>query len=317
MNNLDVIFSSDEQYSRHLGVSITSLLENNNKFETINIYVIDRDINNENKKRIINIVNKYKTNIQFINFKYIENKIRSNIDNSKSISIYARLYIQSILPKEVKKIIYFDCDSIINYDLTELWNININGYYVAGVEDTIPNKYKQVIGLCKNDIYINSGMLLINLEKWRKDNLEEKFTQFINIYNGFVPHHDQGVINGICKGKILKIHPKYNCNSNFYSFSSKEIEKIFNINKYYNQIELDEAINKPVFLHYTPGFLGRPWTKECIHPKKDLYLKYKKLTPWKDELLQKDYSNWKVKSLSKAYKLIPRKIFIKIYKSIM
>lgn len=317
MNNLTVIFSSDDQYSKHLGISVTSLLENNNAFDSIDIYVIDRDIDRENKKRIINIVDKYKRTIKFISFKHIENKIKGNIDNSKSISIYARLYIQNILPKEVNKIIYFDSDSIINCDLTELWNIDVNDYYIAGVEDTIPSKYKELIGLYKNDIYINSGMLLINLEKWRKDNLEEKFTKFINFYNGFVPHHDQGVINGVCKGKILKIHPKYNCNSNFYSFSSEEIKYIFSITKYYSQTELDNAINNPVFLHYTPGFLNRPWIRGCIHPKKDLYIKYKELTPWRDELFQKDYSNWKIKSLCKAYRLIPRNIFIKIYKSII
>ena len=78
-----------------------------------------------------------------------------------------------------------------------------------------------VVGLKYNDRYINSGVILINLKKWREDNLEKKFIDFINKYNGDVPCADQGTINGVCKNKILIIHPKYNTMTPMFSFSAK------------------------------------------------------------------------------------------------
>ena len=72
------------------------------------------------------------------------------------------------------KIIYLDCDSIIADSLEDLDNIDISDYYIAGVQDTVTNFFKTSIGLNKDDRYINAGMLVINLKKWREDKIEEK-----------------------------------------------------------------------------------------------------------------------------------------------
>lgn len=316
MNKLVVVFSSDDNYCIHLGVAMTSLLENNREFEEIVIYVFENKISKNNKMKLKEIANIYNREIRFIDFNSLIEKLGGSISNNISISYYARLFIATVLPKEINKAIYFDCDAIIQSDLSELWNIDISKYYVAGVEDTVPLKYKSAIGLNEKNKYINSGMLLINLEKWRTNNLEKQFIEFINKFNGCVPHNDQGTINGVCKDKILILHPKYNCNSNFYLFNKDEILEIYKLKDYYSDEELIYAKENPVFLHFTPAFTKRPWNTKCTHPKKELYAKYKKLTPWKDVGLEKDNRNWKIKLLSSLYYLLPNSVFIKLYKKI-
>ena len=157
----------------------------------------------------------------------------------------------------------------------------------------------------KNDNYINSGMLVINLKQWRIDNIQKRFIEFINYYNGKVFHHDQGVINGVLKDKMLILHPKYNSMTTFYTMSLKNIMKYYNMNEYYNEYEIMEARKEGVFIHYTPVFVKRPWIIGCKHPLKDLYIKYLKVTPWKDSPMWKDKRSIGEKFVSTLYNILP------------
>ena len=208
MDKLYVLYSTDQNYCMHLGISLTSLLENNKKFNNIIIYIIEKDIDDKNKSILLDIVNKYNRKIKFISFNKVENRIKIDLTNSKSKSIYARLFISNLIPESVEKILYLDCDTIVDKSLYELWNLDIEDCYVAGVQDIVPNKYKDMIGMSESDKYINSGVLLINLRLWRKITIEDKFLKFIELHNGEVPHHDQGIINGVCKGKISILNMK-------------------------------------------------------------------------------------------------------------
>lgn len=98
------------------------------------------------------------------------------------------------------------------------------GYCVAGVQDNPALYALEAIGMDENDRYINSGVLLINLKQWRAERIEEKIIKMIQAHNGFVLHHDQGIINGVCKGKIKILPPKFNTMSQFF-FDERETNK--------------------------------------------------------------------------------------------
>ena len=67
----------------------------------------------------------------------------------------------------------------------------------------------------------------------------------------------------------------------FFTMSRDEIMQYYGLKEYYSEVELSEAINSPVFIHYTPAFVNRPWIKGSKHPLVSLYMKYLDLTPWK------------------------------------
>lgn len=276
---INVAFSSDNKYVKQLGISMISLFENN-KNKNIKIYIIDNGIEKENKIKIDAIAKKYGSIIKYYNFEELTKGLKT--DKSFPVSAFGRIFLTRI--NEIDKIIYFDCDSIIAGSIENLYNLDISNYYLAGVQDNVSNFYKELIGMNKNDRYINSGMMVLNLKKWRKDNITEKCLEFIKRYNGSVPHHDQGTINGVCKDKILIIHPKYNVQSPMFTYTVKKIKKLIGSEVYYSQKEIDEAIEKPVFIHYTAGFFNRPWNKNCTHPLKNIYLKYMNESEWRGQL---------------------------------
>ncbi len=301
---LSIVFSSDDHYAQQVGVSMLSLFENNRHFEAINVYLLENGITIESKKRLEVICKKYKRNIQFIDFSLISKRLNLNIGNSISISSYARLFLASLLT-EVDKVLYLDCDSVINQSLDELWSIDITGYYVAGVSDTVSNNTKTRINLNETNKYINAGMLLINLKKWREEDIENSFIKFIDSYGGTVFHHDQGTINGVLNKKMLVIHPKFNAMTTFFTMSKREIMQYYGLKDYYSDDELREAKTSPVFIHFTPAFVNRPWIKGCKHPLAALYYKYLALTPWKGAKINKDTRSIGEKLIAILYNYLP------------
>lgn len=280
---LNVAYSTDNNYVRHVAVSMISLFENNKEFEDIFVYIIDNNISVENKRILSSISKKYNRVIEYLKFEEICKGLIT--DNSYSLSSYARLFLSNI--NDIDKIIYLDCDSVINGSFLELWNMNLDEYYIGAVQDCVKTKFRVGIGLDRDEKYINAGFLLINLKLWRSDRLVDKYINFIQKFNGSVPHHDQGVINAVCRGKILILDPKYNLMGNMIIFGEEKLKKLNNMNNYYTQEKLNQAIEKPVFIHYTAEFYNRPWNKGCSHPLKQEYLKYLELTPWKNDIQDK------------------------------
>ena len=316
-NNLNIIYSSDDNYYIYMGVSILSVLENNKNFNSINIYIVDNNISDGNKLELKKLVESYQRNIIFIDFEKYKKYLNLNMQWQISISSYARLFVASMLPSNIDKVLYFDCDTLIVDSLNELWNQDINDFYIAGVCDTVPSNIKQAIGLNNKDFYINAGMLLINLKKWREDNLEKNLLNFIDNHNGNVIHHDQGVINGVIKNK--KILPlKYNLMTSYLMMSRDDIIKFYKVeDPFYSKEQIDEAIKNPVYIHYTPGFTTRPWVKGCKHPYVDLYWKYLKLTPWKDFKPIKNNEKFHVKMVNWIYLNLPFDLACFLCKSLM
>jgi len=82
--------------------------------------------------------------------------------------MYYKLYIPTILPQEAERCLFLDVDMVINADIAELYNIELSDNVIAAAED-IPDciLHKQRIGLSQNDLYINSGVMVCDLKKWR------------------------------------------------------------------------------------------------------------------------------------------------------
>ena len=125
--------------------------------------------------------------------------------------------------------------------LGEFWDHPLGNFWVAGVWDTVDSLFLEKIGLRAHDKYINAGILLINLKKWREERLEDRFMDFVKSFDGNVPHHDQGVINGVCKDNKSILGARYNVTSNIYTFSLKTIKRLYFMDDYYSLEELEEA----------------------------------------------------------------------------
>ena len=223
-NELNVLFSSDDNYAQHLGAAIYSLLYHNKDFKTISIYIIDNEISSRNRRNLEQVVEEFHyAKIAFLDFTAWKSKLHLNLAWEISLTAYARLFVAELLPMSVQRVLYLDCDMIICDDLYELWNTDLNRNMLGAVQDFVSENTKTCVGLDANDVYLNSGMLLIDLSQWRDNQIGKECLDYLNIKHGTVCHHDQGVLNGVFRSQWAIMPLRYNVMTIHYIFSSLQI----------------------------------------------------------------------------------------------
>ncbi len=277
---MDIMYTCDNNYVLIMGISMISLFENNKIVDEINIHLLGDEISSDNKKILESIAKQYGRTFDYMNVPNLN--IPDTLYNQRwPKSAYTRLFSSELLPKKIKKILYLDCDTIITRDISELWNIDITEFTIYGIKDCIGKVYKENIGLNANSIYINAGVLLINIDKLRKVSVSELIDEFLKKYGKLMNYSDQDVLNGIFNGKIGILNPKYDVMTLLYAYKYNEIKIIRRPTNYYTKKEINEAIKEPVIIHFTTCMLNvRPWYKGSQHPFAYEFINYKQMSPW-------------------------------------
>lgn len=301
---LNVVYSSDNNYAQHMGASIYSLLKNNQKFIKVCVFVISNGISDENCANLRKIVSLFKNaELTFVLFDEWKKQLKLNMEWDISVSSYARLFIGSMLSKEVNRILYLDCDMIICGSLNKLWNRDLDGMVLGAVQDSVNTDTKSAVGLRAEDPYFNAGMLMIDLDEWRKQKIENKCMDFLEQHEGKVIHHDQGILNGVLKNNWLRVPIVYNMMTIHYIYNQIQIKQYFrDQSEFYSEETVINGKKNPIILHYTPSFTTRPWVQGCCHPLKQLYWESLDKTPWCGAKEQKDSRKWYVKIIEWKYR---------------
>lgn len=310
----NIVYSCDNNYSIHTGISIISLAESN-KNKQLCIWIIENDISEENKNYLKKLSGRYDNiEIHFIDFAKYKDKLKLDMLWDISLSSYARLFIPEALPETVLTVLYLDSDTIVVGDIEEIFICLNQGIEILGVQDVTANNTKKSTNMSLESPYVNAGVLGLNVDVMRKNNRQEEFIRYIDSKNGKVVHHDQGVINAVFEGNIVILSPKYNYMTPFCTMTYNDIKELYELTEmFYDEKEFENCINELVIIHYTPGFVGRPWEKKCKHPLKDKYLNFKDVSPWREIPLECN----KEKITSKIEKAVYTYLPVKFAKRLM
>lgn len=211
---MNIVMAADENYVQHLGVTIASILEHNISNDKINFYVLTADISAASQKMLEALMSMgQNAQIQFI---FINGERFVNFPlNIKHITKegYFRYLIADVLP-HCKKALYLDADILVLGDLAKLWATNIDDYFIAGSHKEYFAKefpgYKEHIGIKEDDIYINTGVILLNLERIRRfDKVKELFYNTEKLKD-IIKIQDQDIINITFNKNIKNISSIYN-----------------------------------------------------------------------------------------------------------
>lgn len=304
---LEVIFSSDDNYARHLGAALYSLLAHNREFGHINVYVIDNEIRPENRAKLEETAAAFpNASLSFIDFTPWRDSLKLNLAWPISLSSYARLFVGSMLPEKVSRLLYMDCDMIVCDSLRPLWETDLGGSIVGAVQDFIGDRIKSAIGLMPDEPYFNAGMMLIDMDEWRRQGVGNDCLTFIDAHHGSVTHHDQGVLNGVLHDRRMILPARYNLMTIHFVFNRHKLVRYFGDNAaFYSEGDIDEAKCAPAILHYTPSFTSRPWEKNCRHPLKGLYWDSLGKTPWRGTAPAPDPTRWYARLINWRYRCLP------------
>ena len=158
----------------------------------------------------------------------------------------------------------------------------------------------------------NSGVMLIDLDKWRRENIESKLLEFIRKRNGKIQQGDQGALNAILSKETFCLEPRFNSVTIFYDFSYEEMMVYRKPVDFYPREEIELAVREPSIIHYTPSFLSkRPWYEDCPHRYDAELFKYKDISPWSDKPLWTEKKKNGIKGLYVSLcNKMPRKLMI-------
>lgn len=268
-----LVCAADDNYAMPLAVTLRSALENLGDKRKISIYIIDGGIETDNKRKIaISLQSDKVVNLIWLN---TDENLFTDVEVSfyYTKTIFYRLLIPELLP-ECSKALYLDSDVVVNADLGELWDIDMGEHYLLAARDlyfpTILSnpctKFFQSEGL-KIEKFFNSGVLSINLKKWRLEKIGIKVVKCIFQHKLL----DQEGLNIILKDKWKEIDPRWNRTAGIYEYNSWE-------NSPFSQDEFINLVNHPHIIHFTSA--GKPWNSIDRCPEQSLFYNYLDMTAW-------------------------------------
>jgi len=274
---MEIVLTTDANYLMPSGVLLKSLCEHNAQ-EEINVHlIVDNSVTQIQKEQLQKVISGYDKKKLF--YYHIDGDLFTNYPNLKnhylSKAAYYRLFLTDILPSEIDKVLYLDCDMLVLKSLKDMWEVDMSNYAVAAIEDALVSydilcynrlRYKP------SKLYFNSGVMLINLKYWRETNALQQFMDYLKNYSDRVVSHDQDILNVIFQDKKLLLPITYNLQEGFllkkrYFYYRDYEDKFF------------EYVKDPVILHYN---IHKPWQKGCDHPRKEMFWKIQAQTIWKD-----------------------------------
>jgi lipopolysaccharide biosynthesis glycosyltransferase len=203
-DNIEILYSLDENGVSLLRVSLYSLLKYKHPSTKYNVVIAHKNISDNSIRELRKIANIFlNVNIQFINCQsrddqYELSKIFKTSDTILKIFWPSPMYYYFLAPlfyqENVKKILYLDIDTIIQKDLAHLFSVNFNTTFAGVVEsvivpyiifqnemrlngkmDEVEIKYDNFIDddPHKYDAYLNSGVLLINMDRLRNNDFNK------------------------------------------------------------------------------------------------------------------------------------------------
>ncbi len=268
-NNIILTMNCDNDYIILMAALLKSIEVHHRSGEHIEVYMTGDGITELSKKKMLRSID---PDMFTIHWMTMEDAIPEGMAlpydrNLFPATVYMRLFMPYTIPKEIKKVLYLDVDMIALEDISNLWHIDISEYVLGAVVDcrvpTLDNSWGGVLnykelGLDGKHPYVNSGLQLMNVHKYREQQMGPRIIETINNNIKFAEYAEQYALNTILPAiKWLQLADKWN------HFSTEE---------YLDHQGIIHFISrKPIHATYA----GKPVYKE-------LFFKYLNQTAWAD-----------------------------------
>lgn len=262
---IHIAYGIDNNFVRPLGISMTSVV-NNNPSANIIFHIFSDYLDTVAQKLLKNFAEM--TNCTVILYQ-IDSALFDKLPYTKHFAkaTYNRFLMPQILAGTVDKFIYIDADVQCFGSLDKLIKLDFKNNIVAVVSDLdyVKNRQIKKLGI-KNNNYFNAGFMFIDVNKWNENDISNKAIKLSFDNLGKFAWLDQDALNIALDGKCLYIEKKYD----------------YLLNMKHKSATMPDNV---VFVHYVGRY--KPWTEWCLHPLKEKFLSVARKSLWKDVPLTK------------------------------
>ena len=285
---LYICYSINDFCVREAGISMLSFLENNPGYEPEEVFFLDYGIHPYNKERLNEMAGRYGKRIEFLAAKPITDEVKRTFPHLRAwngtMAPNAKPFMDKIIPPYVERLLFMDADTVVARSVEELLQLDMGGVALAAVPqnwDTDNIRQGKLKLYAGSTTYFNSGVLLYNLAVWRKADCHQMVLDTLQkVKYLFSP--DQDLLNHAIPAHLqISLPLKYNYLTHY--MHPRQEPKFLKKGHVFTKDEIEEAISRPVIIHYTGGYQNaRPWHEGCCSRQASAYLHYKALSPWKD-----------------------------------
>lgn len=213
--SIEIFFACDDAFIKYTVVSLTSIIENASRDFHYNVHVLCTEVGEKNARALLDLQNE-NFHVEFNNVTpYLENLAKKlPLRDYYSKTTYFRMFIADMF-KDVDKAIYIDSDTVVNGDISELYNTDIKDNLVGACHEQVMLQVdvygtyaEKVVGVSRQEFF-NAGLILINCKAFRERKILEKFMKVLAEYK-FVVTQDEDYLNLLCRDWVYWLDQRWN-----------------------------------------------------------------------------------------------------------
>lgn len=274
---INILCSCDEHYAAYCGIMLTSALEAC-RGSHLDIYILVSGLSERSIERFHKLEDLYDCTVWLIEpaaDAFTDAIVRAG--DHVTTAAYYRVACADLLPKEVKRVIYLDCDIIVNTDLRELWDTPLEGAPCGVVTDSFYIEGRNRLGISTD--YFNSGMMLIDVEAFRRLGVAQACFRLLKSDPERIKLHDQDLLNIVVGERALRLPLRWNMLTAFL--------RVDHAGQYISHC-MEEEIRREaghperLVIHYE--YLPKPWQPWVMvrHPFYELWHDVRRRSLWAD-----------------------------------
>jgi lipopolysaccharide biosynthesis glycosyltransferase len=189
-------------------------------------------------------------------------------------SHWYRIFLPELLP-EVGRVLYVDADAIAVDSLEGLWRTELGGNLLAAVTNVFQRDHAghaQRIGLRDPGAYFNTGVMVLDLEGWRRERCTQALLEYARSAEARLGLPEQDAINIVLGDRRLPLHPRWNLMNSILLFPwAADV---------LGGEAVREAVENPAIRHFEGPSVNKPWHLLCEREDRELYRRHRRGTPW-------------------------------------
>jgi len=277
---VSIFVNFDWSYAPHATTMVRSLLDNSPPACRIDLYALGVGLSPEIKERVVASWPGDRLTVHWLSLNLQPFQRLFGGTDYPTVA-YARLLLDWLLPDKVARVITLDCDGVFLGDVADLWQAAPTRVCVrAAVDLTVlqlghdRSSFVQQLGGHEGAPYFNSGVMVVDLERWRSLDVTGECLKLVHRYPGQANYADQSILNAVLRDEWEPLPVRWNCNA----FSLAECSYPSLRHRLVSMTDVRAARRHPGFVH----FAGRqkPWNAGPSHPHARLYRDYEGRTGW-------------------------------------
>lgn len=211
-----ILLGADDAYVKPMTIAAHSALRHLRSDRTVEVHLIDGGISATNRQRVVHCLEAVHPKARAI-WRHADLSAFDNINVRRySAASMIRLLIPHLFDQDVDRVLYIDSDVIVDGDIAELWDMDLGDVPVWAVQNGAEFEFDRLsetfeeISVPSGARYFNSGVLLMNLNVWRKKKISERVVDFMIRHNDRLSFPDQDALNAVVAGDWGRLPPRWN-----------------------------------------------------------------------------------------------------------